>query len=56
MDNMTRDPGYLGMLRADGFETVSVSGRTVMLANCRKAESAEGQPELFWDSQEAELR
>lgn len=57
LDNVAQgDLNVCRNLRDDfGFRTVSASNRTVKL-ECRQAESSQGQPERYWDDQEAELR
>jgi hypothetical protein len=56
LDEITNDPDKCVSLKQDfGFASISSEGRTVKL-ECRQVGPSEGQPERFWDSQEAELR
>ena len=56
LDEITNDPDKCMNLKRDfGFASISSEGRTVKL-ECRQVGPSEGQPEKFWDTQEAELR
>ena len=56
LDEITNDPDKCVSLKRDfGFASISSEGRTVKL-ECRQVAPNEGQPEKFWDTQEAELR
>jgi len=56
LDEIRNDPDKCMNLKRDfGFASISSEGRTVKL-ECRQVGPSEGQPERFWDAQEAELR